>query len=66
MQTFSASGAQIDPAVELGVFAAAGNICGGIFEESISLGPLYSADIAAPAKRKSTTGLNTNPRWNGK
>lgn len=51
-QTFSASGAQIDPSVELGDFAAVGNICGGIFEKSISLGPLYSADIAAPGEEE--------------
>ena len=47
-QPFSASGAHLDPASEIGDGVTVGRVYSGIFSKKISHGPLYTADISAP------------------
>lgn len=47
-QPFTASGAHIDPSVELGDGVTVGKVYSGVFTKDVSHGPLYTADISAP------------------
>lgn len=47
-QPFTADGAIIDPAAELGDAVSVGSLYSGIYKKDITLGPLYRANIAAP------------------
>lgn len=47
-QPYTAEGAMIDPAVELGDGVTANNIYGGIFTKKVKFGPLLTATVAAP------------------
>lgn len=51
-QPFSASGAILDPAVELGDGISADGLYSGVFKKKISLGSLYTADVSAPGGEK--------------
>lgn len=51
-QPYTASGALLDPAAELGDAVTVGSIYGGIYSKSVTLGRLYSADISAPGDEK--------------
>lgn len=51
-QPFSASGAILDPAAELGDGISADGLYGGIFAKKVSLGGLYNADLSAPGGEK--------------
>lgn len=47
-QPYTATGASIDPAAELGDGVTVGGIYGGIYEETAIFGRDYAADLAAP------------------
>ena len=51
-QPFTASGAHLDPSVELGDGVTVGKVYSGIFTKDVSHGPLYTADISAPGGEK--------------
>ena len=51
-QPFTASGAHIDPSVELGDGVTVGKVYSGVFTKDVSHGPLYTADISAPGGEK--------------
>ena len=51
-QPYTASGAYINPAVELGDAFSAGNVYGGIYKKDVLHGPLYKANISAPGGEK--------------
>lgn len=65
-QPYTASGAHINPAVELGDAFSGGSVYGGIYKKEILHGPLYTANISAPGGEKSTTSTNTSPLLYGK
>lgn len=45
---FQAQGAMLDPAAEIGDGITVGDTYSGIYKKDVSLGPLYSANVAAP------------------
>lgn len=47
-QPYTAEGAIVDPAVELGDGATANNIYGGVYTSKIKFGPMLTATVAAP------------------
>ena len=47
-QPYEASGAIIDPSVELGDGVTANNVYGGVYTQAIKFGPLLTATVAAP------------------
>lgn len=47
-QPYTADGAILDPAAELGDAVSVGSLYSGIYKKDITLGPLYRANIAAP------------------
>lgn len=47
-QPYTADGAIIDPAVELGDGVTANNVYGGVYTQAIKFGPLLTATVAAP------------------
>lgn len=47
-QPYTAKGAYIDPAVELGDGATVGGVYSGIFEETVIFGKNFAADLSAP------------------
>ena len=51
-QPYTADGAHIDPAVEIGDGFAAGNIYSGIYSKDVSHGALYTANVSAPGGEK--------------
>ena len=51
-QPFTASGAHLDPSVELGDGVTVGKVYSGVFTKDVSHGPLYTADISAPGGEK--------------
>lgn len=51
-QPFTASGAHIDPSVELGDGVTVGKVYSGVFTKYVSHGPLYTADVSAPGGEK--------------
>lgn len=51
-QPYTASGAYLDPAAELGDGVTIGNVYSGIFSKKVYHGPLYTADISAPGGEK--------------
>lgn len=51
-QPYTASGAHINPAVELGDAFSAGSVYGGIYKKDVLHGPLYTANISAPGGEK--------------
>lgn len=51
-QPYTASGAHINPAVELGDAFSGGSVYGGIYKKDILHGPLYTANISAPGGEK--------------
>lgn len=51
-QPASASGAQIDPAAELGDGITIGSVYTGIYAKKAQFGPLHTADVEAPAEKE--------------
>lgn len=51
-QPFTASGAHLDPSVELGDGVTVGKVYSGVFTKNVSHGPLYTADVSAPGVEK--------------
>lgn len=51
-QPYTADGAHIDPAAEIGDGFAAGNLYSGIYSKNISHGALYTANVSAPGGEK--------------
>lgn len=51
-QPYSAEGAHIDPAAEIGDGVTVGNVYSGIFSKNVTHGRLYTADISAPGGEK--------------
>lgn len=51
-QPFTASGAHLDPSVELGDGVTVGKVYSGVFTKDVSHGSLYTADISAPGGEK--------------
>ena len=51
-QPYTASGAHINPAAELGDAFSGGSVYGGIYKKDILHGPLYTANISAPGGEK--------------
>ena len=51
-QPYTASGAYLDPAAELGDGVTIGKVYSGIFSKKVHHGPLYTADISAPGGEK--------------
>lgn len=51
-QPFTASGAHLDPSVELGDGVTAGKVYSGVFTKDVSHGPIYTADVSAPGGEK--------------
>lgn len=51
-QPFAASGAHLDPSVELGDGVTVGKVYSGVFTKDVSHGPLYTADVSAPGGEK--------------
>lgn len=51
-QPYSASGAHIDPAAEIGDGITVGGIYGGLFTKDVTHGPLYTANVSAPGGEK--------------
>lgn len=51
-QPYTADGAHIDPAAEIGDGFAAGNIYSGIYSKDVSHGALYTANVSAPGGEK--------------
>lgn len=51
-QPFTASGAHLDPSVELGDGITVGKVYSGVFTKDVSHGPLYTADVSAPGGEK--------------
>ena len=51
-QPFTASGAHLDPSVELGDGVTVGKVYSGVFTKDVSHGPLYTADVSAPGGEK--------------
>ena len=49
---FTASGAHLDPSVELGDGVTVGKVYSGVFTKDVSHGPLYTADVSAPGGEK--------------
>ena len=49
---FIASGAHLDPSVELGDGVTVGKVYSGVFTKDVSHGPLYTADVSAPGGEK--------------
>ena len=49
---FTASGAHLDPSVELGDGVTVGKVYSGVFTKYVSHGPLYTADVSAPGGEK--------------
>ena len=47
-QPYEATGAIIDPSVELGDGVTANNVYGGVYTQAIKFGPLLTATVAAP------------------
>ena len=51
-QPFAASGAHLDPSVELGDGVTVGKVYSGVFTKDVYHGPLYTADVSAPGVEK--------------
>lgn len=51
-QPYTAGGAHIDPAAEIGDGFAAGNLYSGIYSKNVSHGALYTANVSAPGGEK--------------
>ena len=51
-QPYTASGAHINPAAELGDAFSVGSVYGGIYKKDVLHGPLYTANISAPGGEK--------------
>ena len=51
-QPYTADGAHIDPAAEIGDGFSAGNLYSGIYSKNISHGTLYTANVSAPGGEK--------------
>ena len=51
-QPYTADGAHIDPAAEIGDGFAAGNLYSGIYSKNVSHGTLYTANVSAPGGEK--------------
>ena len=51
-QPYTADGAHIDPAAEIGDGFAAGNLYSGIYSKNVSNGALYTANVSAPGGEK--------------
>ena len=51
-QPFTASGAHLDPSVELGDGVTVGKVYSGVFTKDVSHGALYTADVPAPGGEK--------------
>ena len=51
-QPYTADGAHIDPAAEIGDGFAAGNLYSGIYSQNVSHGALYTANVSAPGGEK--------------
>lgn len=51
-QPYTADGAHIDPAAEIGDGFAAGNLYSGIYSKKVSHGALYTANVSAPGGEK--------------
>lgn len=51
-QPYTASGAHINPAAELGDAFSGGSVYGGIYKKDVLHGPLYTANISAPGGEK--------------
>lgn len=51
-QPYTADGAHIDPAAEIGDGFAAGNLYSGIYSKNVSHGALYTANVSAPGGEK--------------
>lgn len=51
-QPYSATGAHIDPAAEIGDGITVGGVYGGLFTKEVTHGPLYTADVSAPGGEK--------------
>lgn len=51
-QPYTASGAMIDPAVELGDGMTSNNVYGGVYQRKITFGRDYRADISAPGEEE--------------
>ena len=51
-QPYTADGAHIDPAAEIGDGFASGNLYSGIYSKNVSHGALYTANVSAPGGEK--------------
>lgn len=51
-QPYSATGAHIDPATEIGDGITVGGVYGGVFTKDITHGSMYTADVSAPGGEK--------------
>lgn len=51
-QPYTAGGAILDPAAELGDGVSIGSVYGGLYKKDITLNSLYTADISAPSDEK--------------
>lgn len=51
-QPYTADGAHIDPAAEIGDGFSAGNLYSGIYSKNVSHGALYTANVSAPGGEK--------------
>lgn len=49
-QPYTATGAYIDPATEIGDAFNSGSVYGGVLTKNVSVGPLYVAEISAPGE----------------
>lgn len=60
-QTYTATGAILDPAAEIGDAVQVERTYGGIYSVSKSYGKMIRADVSAPALRKLTNPFPINP-----
>lgn len=49
-QPYTATGAYIDPATEIGDAVSVGSVFGGVLTKNVTVGPLYVAEVSAPGE----------------
>ena len=49
-QPYTAAGAYIDPATEIGDAVSVGSVFGGVLTKNVTVGPLYVAEVSAPGE----------------
>lgn len=49
-QPYTATGAYIDPATEVGDAVSVGSVFGGVLTKNVTVGPLYVAEVSAPGE----------------